>query len=727
MAQGITDGEKETPRHLFRDISLPVESRVNDLVSLLTLEEKVQQMQSQAPAIPRLGIPAYNWWSECLHGVARNGNATVFPQAIGMAATWDPALIHTEADAIATEARAKYRDALDKDQHGVYQGLTFYSPNINIFRDPRWGRGQETYGEDPFLTARTAVAFVKGLQGNDQHYYKVVATAKHFAVHSGPESSRHRFDAWCSDRDLYETYLPAFEALVREGGVASVMGAYNRFRNEPCCSSVFLLDEILRKQWGFKGYVTTDCGAIWDIWHGHALQPDDVRAAAMGLRAGSDLTCGDDYLSLAEAVKKGFVNEHEIDVALKRLMTARFRLGMFDPDSLVPWTKVSPGSVGSTGNNRIALQVARESMVLLKNENNLLPLSMNTRSVAVIGPYADRVSVLLGNYNGEPLHPVTILQGIRERIGKSAIVNYAMGVAAPEDLALSPHGNHPPGKHKLFRSAMKVAEKSEVIIFAGGISPLLEGEELQVEIPGFSGGDRTSLDLPAGQRELLLELFRTGKPVILVLTNGSALSVNWEAAHIPAILEAWYPGEAGGTAVADVLFGCYNPAGRLPVTFYRSANDLPPFEDYAMEGRTYKYFRGSPLFPFGYGLSYATFSYSSANTDRQEYLPADTIRLQVKIRNTGSLPGDEVIQVYCSKPGPARSRPVRSLVGFRRSNISAGADGLVDINIPTRELRMYNHETGSYVVEPGLYKLEIGASSGDIRLVLNFRIVSSGK
>ena len=699
--------------YTFRDPSRTMDERVSDLVSHLTMEEKVSQMQNAAPAIPRMGVPAYNWWSECLHGVGRNGIATVFPQAIGMAATWDPGLIEEEGDLVSTEARAKYRTAMKAGQHGVYQGLTFYSPNINIFRDPRWGRGQETYGEDPFLTARIGVAFVKGLQGRDPRYIKVVATAKHFAVHSGPESSRHKFDAWCSDRDLFETYLPAFEALVREGPVYSVMGAYNRFRNEPCCASPYLLDDILRKRWGFMGYITSDCGAIWDIWHGHALLADSVRPAAMGLRAGCDLVCGDDYTSLVEAVHKGYITETEIDQAVTRLFTARFRLGMFDPDSIVSWAGITPAD--TIGSRHLALKVARESIVLLKNEKHLLPLSKAIKSIAVIGPYADRISVLLGNYNGTPAHPVTILEGIREKTGNTARVTYAMGAAGPEDTGLPGRKLHK-GRGKMMRDAMEAAKNSEVIIFAGGISPELEGEELQVEIPGFSGGDRTTLDLPANQTDLLQKLRQTGKPVVLVLTNGSAMSVNWEVANLAAIVEAWYPGEAGGNAVADVLFGDYNPAGRLPVTFYRSVKDLPPFDDYAMKGRTYRYFYGNPLFVFGHGLSYTSFEYRDAVADKRQYQPADTVALTIRINNTGSMAGDEVIQVYVKKEGTAFERPLKSLAGFSRVHLDPGIEKTIVVRIPVKEFRIYDPEKANYIVEPGKYQLMIGASSADIRL-----------
>ena len=586
---------KETFR--FRDQTLPPEERVDDLVSRMTLDEKVLQMQNDAPAISRLGVPAYNWWNECLHGVARNGIATVFPQAIGMAATWDPDLIGEEAGIISTEARAKYNEARRTGKNEIYQGLTFWSPNINIFRDPRWGRGQETYGEDPYLTGRIGVAFVKGLQGDDPYYFKVISTAKHFAVHSGPESTRHKFDAWCSDQDVYETYLPAFEALIREGRAGSVMGAYNRFRNVPCCASDLFLDQTLREKWGFRGYVVSDCGAVWDMFNGHNLVNDAEKASVMSVEAGCDLTCGNEYGSLVKAVGDGYISKSAIDRSVKRLFMARFRLGMFDPDSLVPFSGKSMADNDRQESRELARKVARESIVLLKNENNLLPLPGKIRSIAVIGPYADQVNVLLGNYNGTPSSPVTILQGIKEGAGKNVSVRYAEGVVPMEmyarDKASADHN-----EEKLEKEAIELAYSCDIVIFVGGISPELEGEELRVAIDGFSGGDRTHMNLPANQAKLLEKIHSSGKKIILVLTNGSALSIGWAKDHLPAIIEAWYPGEEGGHAVADVIFGNYNPAGRLPVTFYSSVNDLPPFEDYSMKGRDLPLFYRKTALPF---------------------------------------------------------------------------------------------------------------------------------
>jgi beta-glucosidase len=709
---------------IFRDPKYPIEERVNDLVTRLTLEEKVLQMQNDAPAVSRLGIPAYNWWNECLHGVARNGTATVFPQAIGMAATWSPDLVYREASVISTEARAKFNAIKTTGKSGIYQGLTFWSPNINIFRDPRWGRGQETYGEDPYLTARIGVAFVKGLQGEDPKYVKVISTAKHFAVHSGPEPERHKFDAWCSKQDLYETYLPAFEALIREGKAYSVMGAYNRVFNVPCCASDFLLDEILRKKWGFGGYVVSDCGAIWDIYNGHALVANAEKASVLGVKAGCDLTCGDEYGSLADAVKDGFISEEIIDSSVKRLFTARFRLGMFDPDSAVAYAAIPFTENDKEESRLLSRKVAQQSIVLLKNENHTLPLSRKIKSVAVIGPYADKLSVLLGNYHGTPSKPVTLLQGIRNKAGERISVKYALGVPAPEDIDFKKVVIDwmPPGP---WEEAISLASLSDVVIFVGGISPYLEGEEMKVEIPGFRGGDRTTLDIPGNQTELLKKLQGTGKPVILVLTGGSALSVNWAKENLPAIVDVWYPGEEGGNALADVLFGDYNPAGRLPVTFYKSVNGLPPFENYSMKGRTYRYFTGEPLFPFGFGLTYTSFDYISSDLSKNPAIASDTVLVNVKLKNTGDYDGDEVIQVYSKRPSNGNIQPVKSLVAFRRVAMKKGEERMVSIPLVVKELRQWDYAKGDYSVYPGMYDLLIGSSSADIRLQTRLTIIGN--
>ena len=696
----------------FLDTHLSIEERISDLVSRFTLEEKVLQMQNDAPAIPRLGIPAYNWWSECLHGVARNGIATVFPQSIGMAATWDPDLIYKEADIISTEARAKHHENVRNSQCGIYQGLTFWSPNINIFRDPRWGRGQETYGEDPYLTGRIGVAFVKGLQGNDPNYFKVISTAKHYAVHSGPEQERHKFDAWCSERDLYETYLPAFEAVITEGKAFSVMGAYNRFWNKPCCASDLLLDEILRKKWGFMGYVVSDCGAIWDIYHGHKLQPDSIRASVLGVKAGCDLTCGDEYTGLVAAVKKGYISESLIDNSVKRLFKAKFYLGMFDPDSIVAYSRIPITQNDKEESRKLARKVAQESIVLLKNQDHILPFSNKIKKILVTGPYADKVNVLLGNYNGTPSKPVTILNGIRKRAGKKIKVNFYMGVPPPEDrirnIILTDQD-----KNQLCDEAIKEAQNSDVVIFVGGISPDLEGEEMNVPVEGFCGGDRTTLDIPKDQQQILERLKKTGKPVVFILTNGSALSINWANENLSAIIESWYPGEDGGNAVADVLFGDYNPAGRLPVTFYKSVNDLPLFNDYSMKNRTYRYFTGKPLYPFGYGLSYSDFIYESVSQFQKN---SDTIVLKVTIRNNSKMDGDEVIQVYSSKPVSRFEQPLKKLVAFKRAMIQKGLKENIEVPVALKNLRIYDPKRGEYFIEPGDYILQIGGSSEEIKL-----------
>jgi beta-glucosidase len=698
----------------FYNPDLPLQVRVDDLVSRLSVDEKVAQMQHVAPAIERLGIPQYNWWNECLHGVARNGIATVFPQAIGMAATFNPSLIQQEADIISTEARAKYYEAISRGSRDIYQGLTFWSPNINIFRDPRWGRGQETYGEDPFLTSQIGKSFVKGLQGSDPTYFKVIATAKHFAVHSGPESQRHKFDAWPSLNDLYETYLPAFEVLVKEAGVYSVMSCYNRVYGTPSSANTFLFEKTLRGKWGFKGYVVSDCWAISDIYNFHNFVPTAEKAAALSVRAGTDLSCGPEYGSLKKALELGFITEHDLDVSVKRLFEARFRLGLFDPAANVKYASIAPSENATEAHRKMARQVAQQSIVLLKNENNILPLSAQIKTIAVIGPYANDTAVLLGNYNGTPSQPITILKGIQNRAGKIK-VNYCQGVERPEVEARR-GGSSNLESTSSFQEAISKANKSDVIIFVGGISPNLEGEEMDVQVPGFLAGDRTTLDVPQNQLDLLEKLKVTGKPIIFILTNGSALAVNWAQQNVPAIVEAWYPGEEGGNAVADVLFGDYNPAGRLPVTFYKSVDDLPAFEDYSMKGRTYKYFMGTPLYAFGFGLSYTEFKYNKAEAQTESLSVADTILLSVNISNTGRLKGDEVIQVYVKQPLSVHDQPIKSMVAFERANFLKGETKTIILRIPVSRLRHFNPDINDYSVAAGDYELLVGAASDDIRL-----------
>ncbi len=693
----------------YLDTSLTFEKRAAALVSQMTLDEKVSQMQHVSSAIPRLQVPAYNWWNECNHGVARFGIATVFPQVIGMAATWDPDLIHGEALVISTEARAKHNEPIGKDERARRPGLTFWAPNINIVRDPRWGRGQETYGEDPYLTSKMGVAFITGLQGNDPKYLELVATPKHFTVHSGPEPLRHSFNAVVSKRDLYDTYLPAFEACVREGRAYSVMGAYSALDGVPDCANSFLLTDLLRNTWGFDGYVVSDCGAIGDIVNGHKYASNLPAAAALAVKAGCDLSCGrNGYSNLGEAVKLGLIAEKDIDLAVTRLMLARFKLGMFDPPEAVPFSRIQISENDTEPHRQLARKVAQESIVLLKNEKNALPLGRQLKSVAVIGKYADDVGILLGNYNGTPSKPVTILQGIKDKLGKDVVVGFAPGYNLLEDSVKTDSA-------QMVSTALKLARESDAAIVVAGISPKLEGEQLKVKLPGFEGGDRTTLDMPDAQQALLKALHSSGKKIILVLVGGSALAVNWEQEHLPAIIDAWYPGEEGGNAVADVLFGDCNPAGRLPVTFYRSVKDLPPFTDYNMEGRTYRYFRGKPLYPFGFGLSYTDFAYAGMTLSKKFARTDDTILVSVKVKNRGMRDGEEVVQLYTKHQVSGKSGEQKSLKGFKRISIDKGETAVVTLELPVSSLRNYDEKKNGYAVAPGRYELQIGSSSADIR------------
>ncbi|MDM7925096.1 MAG: glycoside hydrolase family 3 C-terminal domain-containing protein [bacterium] len=697
------------PAFPFQNPDLPLQERVEDLVSRMTLEEKASQMQDWARAIPRLGIPEYGWWNECLHGVARAGTATVFPQAIGLAATFDTDLMLQVAAAISDEARAKHHEFVRNGKRKRYQGLTYWSPNVNIFRDPRWGRGQETYGEDPYLAARMGVAFVRGLQGDDPEYLKLVATPKHYAVHSGPEPERHRFDAAADRRDLYETYLPAFKAAVTEAGAGSVMGAYNRTNGEACCAHRQLLGEILRGEWGFKGYVVSDCGAIEDIWRGHRLARTEAEASALAVKTGCDLDCGREYRSLTEAVKTGLITEAEIDAAVKRLFEARFRLGLFDPPERVAWARIPFEKNDCPEHRALALEAARRSMVLLKNTDGFLPLPRNLKAILVTGPNADEASVMFGNYNGTPSSSVTPLAGIRSAASPGTAVMFAPGCDwTREDPAAA-------------AAAVDSARKADAVVFVGGISPRLEGEEMRVDAPGFLGGDRTDIRLPAVQTGLLQALHGTGKPVVLVLLTGSAIAVPWEHDHLRAILAAWYPGQAGGTALADVLFGDFNPAGRLPVTFYRSNDQLPPFEDYRMEGRTYRYFTGEPLYPFGFGLSYTTFEYAGLEVPKTAVPAGRSAVITVTVRNTGEIPGDEVVQLYLKDIEASTPRPIRSLKGFRRVHLNPGESKTVSFTITPEDLSLID-ASGAWTVEPGVFEAAVGPSSADLRLKAAFTI-----
>jgi beta-glucosidase len=850
---------------VYQNPAAPLEKRVDDLLGRLTLDEKVSQLMNDAPAIDRLGVPRYNWWGECLHGVARSGRATVFPEPIGLAATWDTNLLFRVSTAISDEARAKYNEFVRRGQRNIYQGLTFWSPNINLFRDPRWGRGMETYGEDPYLTGRMAVQFVRGLQGDDPKYLKAVATPKHYAVHSGPESERHVFDAVIDDRDLFDSYLPQFEAAVKEGGALSVMCAYNSVDGQPACASPRLLTDILRKQWGFQGYVVSDCGAIGDVYESHKFAATAPEGVARTLQAGTDLDCGREYRNLLAAVRAGLLRESEIDSSVRRLLTIRFRLGMFDPPETVKYSRIPYSVNDSPAHRQLALDAARKSIVLLKNENKTLPLAKTIKTIAVIGPNADNEDALVGNYNGTPAAPVTPLAGIRSKLGASAKVLYARGgdlaanmpsfetvpssalstvasggvkglraeyyaastfdgkrhregvqtwppeldTSGPEPKALAPlftrtdaqvdfnwwekapragmkdgdfgvrwtgflrapvsgtyqlgafgrnafeiyldgklvtrqnfmheagydyapvdleagkayairidyHqylGNaqmrllwaRPAGGER--EAALRAARQADAVVLVLGLSPRLEGEEMPVPVEGFKGGDRIDIGLPSAQQKLMEEIVALGKPVVLVLLNGSALAVGWARDHVPAIVEAWYPGEAGGDAIADVLFGDYNPAGRLPVTFYRSANQLPAFTDYRMVGRTYRYFTGEPLYPFGYGLSYTSFAYRNLRVPAEARAGAP-VAVSVEVQNTGQMAGEEVVQLYVKNIGAAVPAALISLEGFARVSLQPGESRVVNFTLAPRQLSTVQVD-GRRLVEPGTIVISAGGA-----------------
>lgn len=684
----------------FLDPALPLEKRADDLVGRMTIEEKISQMMNTAPAIDRLHVPAYDWWNECLHGVGRAGLATVFPQAIGLGATWDEDLIFRISTAISDEARAKYHEFVRNGSRKRYEGLTFWTPNINIFRDPRWGRGQETYGEDPFLTGKIGVQFIKGLQGNDPKYFKTIATVKHFAVHSGPEPERHSFDAVTDERDFRETYLPQFEMGIKEGKAYSLMCAYNRYNGEACCGSSSLLTGILRTEWGFDGYVVSDCGAIADIYRGHKVVSTPEEAAALAVKSGTDLECSNVYRNLKDAVAKGLISEEQIDISLKRLMTARFRLGMFDPDEMVPYSKIPYSIVDSEKNKELAHEAACKSIVLLKNDHNVLPLKKDIGTVAVIGPNSDESFVLLGNYNGTPSDPVTPLRGIREKLSGVAEVLYARGCP----WAAGMPGEKTP--EELRNEALEAARKANAVIMCMGITPRLEGEEMKVNVEGFRGGDRTRIDLPDVQQQLIKDICSLGKPVILVLLNGSALAINQEKDNVPAIIESWYGGQAAGQALADVIFGDYNPAGRLPVTFYKSIEDLPDFTDYSMKNRTYRYFEGEPLFPFGYGLSYTTFKYGKLTADKSAHA-GDTVHLSVTVKNTGRMAGDEVVQIYISDLGADVPVPIRALKAFKRVRMLPSETKTISFSIAPEAFSVID-EQNKRVIKPGIFEISAG-------------------
>jgi beta-glucosidase len=709
---------------IYLDAAYSFEERVADLVARMTIEEKVSQMGSVAPAIERLGIPQYNWWNEGLHGVARAGLATVFPQGIGLASTWNTDLIYRMAQVISDEARAKHHEAIRRGVRDLYTGLTLWCPNINIFRDPRWGRGQETYGEDPYLTARLAVPYIKGLQGDDPRYLKTIATPKHFAVHSGPEDGRHSFNAVVSQRDLEMTYLPAFKASIVEAKAYSIMSAYNRVNGEACSASPTLLQKRLRDTWGFDGFVVSDCGAVDDIYSGHLLVKTPAEAAALAVKNGCDLECGCtynipcDYSWLNEAVEQGLITEADLDRSVKRLLMARFRLGMFDPDEQVAYAQIPYDIVDAPAHRALALEAARQSLVLLKNQNQYLPLDKDQiKSMAVIGPHAADTLVLLGNYMGTPAEPVSVLAGIQAMVSPDTQVTYARGCSLI--------GHNREG----FAEAVEAAQQADVAVVVLGLSQLLEGEEKAEEglTPGTrSKGDRGNIDLPVIQEELLKAVHATGTPVILVLINGSAVAVNWAAEHVPAILEAWYPGQAGGTAIAEAIFGLTNPGGRLPVTFYRSISDLPPIEDYAMQPRTYRYFTGQPLYAFGFGLSYTTFAYRALQITPAVVKPGEVVTVQAEVENSGSRLGDEVVQLYVQDVEASLPVPQIQLQGFKRLRLAPGEKQTVQFSLTAEQLS-FADEDGKWILEPGDFKVWVGGQQPNLQSELQPAHVLAGQ
>ena len=848
MSQTFGIGQN-TENYPYQNPRLSFEERTEDLLGRLTLEEKIGMLNYESKAVSRLGIPEYNWWNECLHGVARSGIATVYPQAIGLASTWDKGLVNRVAISISDEGRAKYHNFLKNKKRGIYQGITFWTPNINIFRDPRWGRGMETYGECPHLTGEMAVQFINGIQGNDTKYYKSIATSKHFAVHNGPESSRHSFNAKVSEHDLRNTYLPAFEKTVKESHVASIMCAYNRLYDEPCCGSSPLLNEILRKEWGFDGYVVSDCWALVDFYEEghHEVVKTPAEAAAMAFLNGTDVNCGMVSPYLAKAVEQDLISEDQIDVAVKRLLLARFKMGQFDPDSMVKYSSISYDVVDSEKHRELALEAAQESMVLLKNESGLLPLNKNIKKIAVLGPNANDVDVLLANYNGIPSDPVTPLEGIRRKL-PDAEVMYSLGcehaerlptlepvpssvlftdetlsqnglkatfydntdwegepkysrvdpevdyywwdkapyedmdgdnfsarwtgyLVVPEDgeyalggdgffhyelfiddksiaqnsnihhavkrfeylnlkagvkykIKLDFFNSHGDSNVSLLwstprrdyeKEALEMAKESDVVLLFMGLSPRLEGEEMPVHVKGFRGGDRVRIDLPDLQQDFIKKIAAIGKPTVLVMLNGSAVSINWENEHLPAILEAWYPGQAGGAAIANILFGDYNPAGRLPLTFYKDVADIPDFENYNMDGFTYRYFDGEVLYPFGYGLSYTEFEYSdlSLSADELSASSGKDVKIQVQVKNMGKRAGEEVVQLYIADKSSKDPRPIKDLRGFSRIHLEPGEHKTVEFSIDLKDLSYWNIDKHSYVPTFGQYDVFVGSSSAD--------------
>ncbi|MDR2848164.1 MAG: glycoside hydrolase family 3 C-terminal domain-containing protein [Bacteroidales bacterium] len=699
----------------FLNPALSVSERAKDLVSRLTLEEKVSQMMNSSAAIERLGIPSYDWWNECLHGIGRTEyKVTVYPQAIGMAAGWDVNAMKLMGDYTSEEGRAIYNESQAKGDNSIYHGLTFWTPNINIFRDPRWGRGQETYGEDPFLTGTLGKNFVTGLQGSDKTYLKATACAKHYAVHSGPESSRHTYNAKVSNYDLWDTYLPAFKMLVKESHVAGVMCAYNAFEGAPCCGSDKLMLDILRKDWKFTGYVTSDCGAIDDFYNGHKTHPNASSAAATAVAHGTDVDCGGAYRGLVKAVADGLISEKQLDVSVKRLFEIRIRLGMFDPKNQVAFNKINTSALENSVHKAHALKMSRQSLVLLKNDG-VLPLQKEKlKKIALVGPNVNDPEVQLGNYNGFPSKIITPLDGIKEKLPNTEII-YTPGCGYANEKGVLTAARD-------VQATIDKVKDADVIVFVGGISPRLEGEEMDVKVEGFMGGDRTSILLPELQTDFLKALKATGKPVVLVLMNGSAVACPWEAENLNAIVDAWYGGEFAGKAIADVLFGDYNPSGHLPVTVYAADSDLPDFEDYNMTNRTYKYFKGKALYPFGFGLSYTSYAYTWATQPSPKYKTNGTITCAVSVKNTGKTDGDAVCQLYIKYPQGGKVLPLKELRGFERKTIAQGGSATINVSIPVEQLAKWDDKAGKPLVAPGTYTIFAGSHSDDETISATFTI-----
>lgn len=682
----------------YLDTDLPLPERVQDLLARLTLDEKVGMMNHPAKGVPRLGIPDYNFWSEALHGVAANGRATVFPQAIGLAATWDKDLIHRIATAIGDEGRAKYHEALRRNGGtDQFQGLTFWSPNVNIFRDPRWGRGQETWGEDPFFTGEMASEFVAGLQGDHPTYLKAAACAKHYAVHSGPEKDRHIFNAIVTKRELYDTYLPAFKKLVMEAKVEAVMGAYNRTLDEPCCASKLLLDDILREEWGFDGHVVSDCGALTDFHANHKITKDAVETVALALNRGCDIGCDHVYNEIPEAIARGLITAADVDRALARTLGTRFKLGMFDPAEAVPFTSIGMDVVACDAHRQLAYQAATETVVLLKNKNNILPIKPSTRKVFVTGPTAASMDALLGNYCGLNDRMITLLEGLTGRVPEGMRLGYHKGALL----------KHPRETKETW--APFAAQSADVSIVCAGITPQLEGEEGAALLTP-SNGDREDISLPANQVSYIKELAIHGVKIVLVVTGGSPIALGDVEDMVDAILFVWYPGMEGGRAVADVLFGDISPAGKLPITFPKSLDQLPPFDDYSMNGRTYRYMTEEPLYPFGFGLSYSRFEYSELQLDKTDLAIGESLNVSLTLTNCGELDSAEVAQLYISDLHASTMVPLHHLIGFERVMLKTGESRRLNFTITSEMMSFYNDE-GKLTIEPGEFRLVVGGCS----------------